>query len=74
MAIDTSRVLVTHEQIEEMLDRLAAQLNHDYEGKHLIYTSGLEPDWHKCLCMYEFLVISGTQSRRKWIKELEVYV
>ncbi|MCR5288137.1 MAG: hypoxanthine phosphoribosyltransferase [Saccharofermentans sp.] len=36
MAIDTSRVLVTHEQIEEMLDRLAAQLNHDYEGKHLI--------------------------------------
>lgn len=36
MAIDTSRVLVTHEQIEEMLDRLADQLNHDYEGKHLI--------------------------------------
>ncbi|MBO4681487.1 MAG: hypoxanthine phosphoribosyltransferase [Clostridiales bacterium] len=36
MAIDTSRVLVTHEQIEEMLDRLAAQLNRDYEGKHLI--------------------------------------
>lgn len=36
MAIDTSRVLVTHEQIEEMLDRLADQLNRDYEGKHLI--------------------------------------
>ena len=36
MAIDTSRVLVTHEQIEEMLERLADQLNHDYAGKHLI--------------------------------------
>ena len=36
MAIDTSRVLVTHEQIEEMLTRLSDQLNHDYEGKHLV--------------------------------------
>ena len=36
MAIDTSRVLVTHEQIEEMLSRLADQLNHDYEGSHLV--------------------------------------
>ncbi len=36
MAIDTSRVLVTHEQIEEMLERLADQLNRDYAGKHLI--------------------------------------
>lgn len=36
MAIDTSRVLVTHEQIEEMLERLSAQLNRDYEGKHLV--------------------------------------
>ncbi len=36
MAIDTSRVLVTHDQIEEMLDRLAGQLNQDYAGKHLI--------------------------------------
>ena len=36
MAIDTSRVLVTHEQIEEMLSRLADQLNHDYEGRHLV--------------------------------------
>ena len=36
MAIDTSRVLVTHEQIEEMLERLSAQLNRDYAGKHLI--------------------------------------
>ncbi len=36
MAIDTSRVLVTHEQIEEMLCRLSDQLNHDYEGKQLV--------------------------------------
>ena len=36
MAIDTSRVLVTHEQIEEMLSRLSDQLNHDYEGRHLV--------------------------------------
>ena len=36
MAIDTSRVLVTHEQIEEMLTRLSDQLNRDYEGKHLV--------------------------------------
>ena len=36
MAIDTSRVLVTHEQIEEMLERLSAQLNRDYAGKHLV--------------------------------------
>ena len=36
MAIDTSRVLVTHEQIEEMLERLSDQLNKDYEGKHLV--------------------------------------
>lgn len=36
MAIDTSRVLVTHEQIEEMLDRLSKQLNRDYEGKSLV--------------------------------------
>ena len=36
MAIDTSRILVTHEQIEEMLDRLSDQLNRDYAGQHLI--------------------------------------
>lgn len=36
MAIDTSRVLVTHEQIEEMLVRLSEQLNRDYEGKSLV--------------------------------------
>lgn len=36
MAIDTSRVLVTHEQIEEMLDRLSEQINRDYEGKTLV--------------------------------------
>ena len=36
MAIDTSRVLVTHEQIEEMLTRLSDQLNRDYAGKHLV--------------------------------------
>ena len=36
MAIDTSRVLVTHEQIEEMLERLSAQLNRDYAGRHLV--------------------------------------
>ena len=36
MAIDTSRILVTHEQIEEMLERLSDQLNRDYAGTHLI--------------------------------------
>ena len=30
--IDTSEVLITHEQIQEMLDRLAAELNRDYAG------------------------------------------
>lgn len=34
--LDTSEVLVTHEQIEEMLDRISAQINKDYEGKSLI--------------------------------------
>ncbi|MCR4688042.1 MAG: hypoxanthine phosphoribosyltransferase [Saccharofermentans sp.] len=34
--IDTSEVLVTREQIEEMLTRLSAQINRDYEGRQLI--------------------------------------
>lgn len=34
--IDTSEVLITHEQIQEMLDRLAAELNRDYAGKPLV--------------------------------------
>lgn len=34
--IDTSEVLITHEQIQEMLDRLAAELNRDYTGRPLV--------------------------------------
>lgn len=34
--IDTSEVLITHEQIQEMLDRLAAELNRDYAGRPLV--------------------------------------
>ena len=34
--IDTSEVLITHEQIQERLDRLAAELNRDYAGKPLV--------------------------------------
>ena len=34
--IDTSEVLITHEQIQEMLDRLSAELNRDYAGKPLV--------------------------------------
>ena len=34
--IDTSEVPITHEQIQEMLDRLAAELNRDYAGRPLV--------------------------------------
>ena len=34
--IDTSEVLITHEQIQELLDRLAAELNRDYAGRPLV--------------------------------------
>ncbi|MBO4426168.1 MAG: hypoxanthine phosphoribosyltransferase [Clostridiales bacterium] len=34
--IDTSEVLITHEQIQEMLDKVAAELNRDYAGKPLV--------------------------------------
>ena len=34
--IDTSEVLITHEQIQEMLNRLAAELNRDYAGRPLV--------------------------------------
>ena len=34
--IDTSEVLISHEQIEEMLARLSSQINNDYKGGQLI--------------------------------------
>ena len=34
--IDTSEVLISHEQIEEMLVRLSSQINNDYKGGQLI--------------------------------------
>ena len=33
---DTSEVLVTHEEIMEMLDRVAAEINRDYAGRPLV--------------------------------------
>ena len=36
MAINTDKVLVTHAEIEEMLDRISAELNRDYKDKPLV--------------------------------------
>ena len=36
MAINTDTVLVSHEEIERMLDRLSSELNRDYKGETLI--------------------------------------
>ena len=36
MAIDTSKVLISKAQIEEMLDRVSSELNRDYAGEELI--------------------------------------
>lgn len=36
MAINTDEVLVTHEQIEQMLDRVSGKINSDYEGTPLV--------------------------------------
>ena len=36
MAINTDQVLVSHSEIEEMLERLSAQLNRDYNGEPLV--------------------------------------
>ena len=36
MAINTDTVLVSHEEIEQMLDRLSAELNRDYSGQPLV--------------------------------------
>ena len=36
MNINTDEVLVTHEEIEQMLDRLSNELNRDYEGETLV--------------------------------------
>ena len=36
MAINTDQVLVSHSEIEEMLERLSGQLNRDYNGEPLV--------------------------------------
>ena len=36
MAINTDKVLVSHEEIEKMLDRLSEELNRDYNGQPLV--------------------------------------
>ena len=36
MAINTDTVLVSHEEIEQMLDRLSSELNRDYSGCPLV--------------------------------------
>ena len=36
MAINTDKVLVSHEEIEKMLDRLSGELNRDYNGQPLV--------------------------------------
>ncbi|SCW60504.1 hypoxanthine phosphoribosyltransferase [Ruminococcaceae bacterium YRB3002] len=36
MNADTSKVLITDEQINEMLDRVSSEINRDYEGRELV--------------------------------------
>ena len=36
MAVDTSAVLISEEQIDKMLDEVAAKINRDYAGKDLL--------------------------------------
>ncbi|MBR3247525.1 MAG: hypoxanthine phosphoribosyltransferase [Clostridiales bacterium] len=36
MAINTDTVLVSHEEIEQMLERLSGELNRDYDGETLV--------------------------------------
>jgi len=36
MAINTDKVLISHDEIEAMLDRLSGQINRDYEGQPLV--------------------------------------
>lgn len=36
MAVNTDKVLVSHEEIEQMLDRLSKELNRDYKGETLV--------------------------------------
>ena len=36
MAINTDQVLITHDEIEKMLDRVSAEINRDYSGTPLV--------------------------------------
>ncbi|MBQ6304056.1 MAG: hypoxanthine phosphoribosyltransferase [Clostridiales bacterium] len=36
MAINTDQVLITHDEIEQMLDRISAEINRDYNGTPLV--------------------------------------
>ena len=36
MAINTDQVLITHDEIEKMLDRVSAEINRDYNGTPLV--------------------------------------
>ena len=36
MAINTDTVLISHDEIEQMLDRVSAELNRDYKGEPLV--------------------------------------
>ena len=36
MAINTDQVLITHDEIEQMLDRVSAELNRDYKDTQLV--------------------------------------
>lgn len=36
MAVNTDEVLISHAEIEQMLDRVSAELNRDYNGKPLV--------------------------------------
>ena len=36
MAINTDQVLITHDEIEQMLDRVSAEINRDYSGTPLV--------------------------------------
>ena len=36
MAINTDQVMISHDEIEKMLDRVSAELNRDYAGKPIV--------------------------------------
>ena len=44
---DTSEVLITHDEIMEMLDRVAAEINRDYAGRPLVVVGILNQEGYE---------------------------